>query len=216
MGGGGRLFGGRGKFDTFCAPVFVGLLFEIVGGGGKLGKVSGGGRLLMFGKVGGCGRLGNVGGGGKLPILGGGGKFGRLGGGGKLAIFGSVGGGGKKPIFGKVGGGGNPPTGMFRVGGGGKFPPVLTIVGEFPKLSCASSKALAFLIASGLPLIYSLGLEGAYLGRFCLNKLASRCFFAYENAPFDDFYVLVYTLGCGFWGYYSYRPIYLRLFFIRA
>ena len=154
----------------------------------------------MFGKVGGGG---NVDGGGKLPIFGGGGKFGRLGGGGKFAKFGNVGGGGSNPIFGKVGGGGSPPTGMFRVGGGGRLSPVFTIVGALPKLSWASSRALAFLMASGFPLISYLGLEGAYLGTFGLNKLASRFFLAYENAAFEGFYVLVYTLGCGFWGYYS-------------
>jgi hypothetical protein len=132
-------------------------------------------RLLTLGKVGGGGKFAIFGGGGKLAKVGGGGKLAKVGGGGKLAIFGSVGGGGRRAIFGRVGGGDKPPTAILRVG---RFPPVLTVVGLLLKFSCAYNKAFAFFMPSGLPLIYYFGFEGAYLGTFCLNKLASRFFLA--------------------------------------
>ncbi len=152
---------------------------KFVGGGGRLGKLGGGGRLAKFGKDGG---------GGKFPNLGGGGRLCREGGGVKLAILGSVGGGGRSPMLGSVGGGGKPPTGRFSVRGGGMLVPP---VGALPKLSLASRRALAFLMPSGLPLIYYLGMVGVYLGAEGLKRLASRCLRAYENAGLEDFYVLV-------------------------
>lgn len=161
----------------------LGMLFE---GGGKLLKggggirFGGGGKLFdcgfpipVFGMDGGGGRFGKVGGGGKLPMLG------KVGGGGKLAIFGREGGGGKSPMLGRVGGGGKLP-GIFKAGGGGKvgFPVLLLEFWFEPKLSFASRSALAFFILSELPLIYYLGFIGAYLGMFCLKRLASRSFLA--------------------------------------
>ncbi len=168
------MLGGGGKFDdVFCVTVF-----KFVGGGGRLGKVGGGGRLAKFGKVGG---------GGKLPNFGGGGRLARLGGGGKFAILGSVGGGGRSAMLGKVGGGGKPPRGMFKEGGGGRLPATVGAFGVLPKLSLASRSALAFLMPSGLPLIYYLGMVGVSLGALGLKRLASRCLRASEKAGLDGF-----------------------------
>lgn len=116
-------------------------------------------------------------------------------------------------MLGSVGGGGKPPIGRFSVRGGGMLVPP---VGALPKLSLASRRALAFLMPSGLPLIYYLGMVGVYLGAEGLKRLASRCFRAYENAGLEDFYALVYILGWTFWGSSSSKPISFLLFFIIA
>lgn len=158
----------------------IGLLVGINdGGGGRLGKVGGGGK--MFGRGGGGGKLGITGGGGKF--------FGNGGGGGKFGMFN---GGGK---FGRPGGGGNVLLLDFPL----PPPPWL------PKLSFASNNALAFLIAYEFPFIYYFGFYWIFssLGRFCLNKFAYKNFFFSKNYWFTGFSVLIYFFCCYF-DVYSY------------
>lgn len=178
--------GGGGKFDGIVGG-------EKIGGGG-------GGRLFctMF-KGGGGGRIKLVGKGG------GGGKFDKLGGGGKFAMLGKGGGGGK---FGKDGGGGK--FGRLIEGGGGNVPMLLFELMP-PKLSLASSKALAFFMASGLPLIYSLGFwTSVYLGMLGRKRFASRNFLASENPGLSGFSFLISCLCCVFFSSSS-KPIFFLL-----
>lgn len=138
-----------------------------------LGSDGGGGRIGTFGSDGGGGRFT---------------MFGKVGGGGRFTIFGKVGGGGKFGSPGRVGGGGRV-FGRFNEGGGKSPPPVLLLLPVFPpKLSLASSMALAFFIFSEFPFIsYFCTTTVSYFGAFFLKRLASKSFLASLNPVVFDF-----------------------------